>query len=113
MEIETSKEADCLIVRFPEYITLDCLESWSGKFKTSLVGKAGLSLLLDTNLHNFDSVECLKWLRKFLTQENVVIQAIDKVAFVQPEAYRQSEVVSDSEAYFNNIIRARKWLNLP
>jgi hypothetical protein len=112
MEISTFKEADCFVVTFPERITLESMKRWGVDFKNKLNGKTGLSLLLDTNSHNFESVECLKWLRVFLTQEQVLTQAINKVAFVQPENYRVSEVISDSEAYFNDLDSARKWLNL-
>lgn len=88
------------------------MKSWGVEFKNKLNGKSGLCLLLDTNSHDFESVECLKWLREFLTQEKVLTQAIIKVAFVQPETYRASEVISDSVAYFNDSDSARKWLNL-
>ncbi len=112
MEISTFQEADCYVVMFPDHITLESMKSWGVEFKNKLNGKSGLSLLLNTNSHNFESVECLKWLREFLTQEQVLTQAINKVAFVQPGTYRATEVISDSEAYFNDSYSARKWLNL-
>lgn len=112
MGIVTIKEADCYVVTFPDYIFLESMKNWGSEIKQKLDGGKGLSMLVDTNSHNFESVECLKWFREFLTQEDVVTQAISKVAFVQPETYRAPEVVSDHEAYFADINSARKWLKL-
>jgi hypothetical protein len=105
------KEVDCYVVRFPDHITLESLRKWGREFKIELAGRRGFGLLLDTNRHDFESVACLKWLRDYLTQDDVVKQAISKVAFVQPEAYGVSQVVSDYEAYFHDPASAKKWLN--
>ena len=111
MDITTNREADCYIVRFPDHIKLETMTKWGHEFKSKLVDETGLVLLLDTNTHNFESVECLKWLREFLTKEDLVIKAIERVAFVQPEAHRAPGIVSDREGYFSNPESAREWLD--
>ena len=112
MEIHTKKEDNCYVVTFPDYISLESMKNWGFKIKSNIVGGKGLSLLIDTNSHNFESMECLKWLRDFLSEETSGSQAIDRVAFVQPVTYRIPEVVSDCEAYFSDIDSARKWLRI-
>ena len=67
-------------------------------------------MLIDTNKHEFESIQCLKLLREFFTT-NVVIQTnVGKVAFVQPKNYRGPHVVSEIEAYFESTEEAYKWL---
>ncbi len=111
MGITISKVDACYIVTFPDHVTLDCLIDWGSAFKSKLEGEVPKSLLLDTKLHNFESIDCLKWLREFLTDICVVNNEINKVAFVQPRSYRESEIVSTNEAYFSELPKARKWLN--
>ncbi len=111
MSITTNREADCYVVRFPDHIELELMKKWGHEFKSKLVGESGLVLLLDTNTHNFESVECLKWLREFLTKEDLVVNAIKRVAFVQSEAHRVSGIISDREGYFSNPESAKKWLD--
>ena len=112
VEIFVQKEGDCYVSRFPDYVTLEQLRNWGVKIKKELEKGGRYNLLIDTNAHNFESVECLKWLGEFLMLDSIVSQNIDSVAFVQPEVYRSPEVVSDREAYFTDNISAKKWLNL-
>lgn len=111
MEIFFKKEIDCYLVTFPDYITLECLKNWGGKIKTEFEKSFSFGMLIDTSTHNFESIECLKWLRQFLS-DLVSKKCITIIAFIQPEAYREPEVVSDKEAYFSNIDSAKKWLKL-
>lgn len=111
MEIFFKKEIDFYLVTFPDYITLKCLKKWGGEIKAELETSGSFGMLIDTNMHNFESIECLKWLRQFLS-DLVSIKCITIIAFIQPDTYRAPEVVSDKEAYFSDTDSAKKWLEL-
>ena len=109
---EFDKEINAYIVNFPSRVVLDVLKLWGSIFSEELEGQSGkVGLLLNTNAHDFDSIECLKWLKEYLTKETVVVSHVSRVAFVQPAEYRSPEVISKSEAYFANIEDAMEWLN--
>lgn len=102
---------DAFVVTFPEFVTLHCLREWGEAFPLELERHSNdVALLLDTNQHNFESVECLKWLRTFLMGEPSVESNIYRVAFIQPSEYRNAEVVSNGEAYFTHMKEAQRWL---
>ncbi len=114
MDVQTTFDdsINVFIVSMPSYIDLEELNIWSQHFLKNLEKRAEkVGLLLDTNLHEFESVECLKFLRQFLAKESLIKSRISRVAFVQPLKYRQPEIVSDIEAYFSNVEEAHKWLN--
>jgi Ulp1 family protease len=66
--------------------------------------------LLDTNTHDFESIECLKWLNDFFRKELNIAATIRRVAFVQPKKYRNPEIINASVAYFEKVKDAREWL---
>jgi hypothetical protein len=96
------RHLDCVIVRFPDYVTERQIRSWIPDFLNILeVNELKESdLLLDTNRHNFENIQCLMLLRETLTTEPAVQHAIRRAAFVQPPSVREPIVVSDAEAYF-------------
>ncbi len=99
------------LVRLPDRVTLHALQQWGAAFMQELEGQAGpVGLLFDTHTHNFESIDCLRWLKAFFTETLAAESSIDRVAFVQPLAYRQPEVVSASEAYFATAQDAQAWL---
>lgn len=110
-------EYDCTIkayvVSVPDEVSLSALEAWGTDFIRTLNEQSGgkSGLLLDTNTHNFESIDCLRWLKNFLTLEHSVKSSINRVAFVQSAQYRKEEVVSDVEAYFRAVQDARQWLS--
>lgn len=112
MVITINKKNDCYLVTFPDYVTLACLIEWGDKFSSKLDGELHQRLLLDSKLHRFESIDCLKWLRAFINELCVVNNSIDTVAFVQPSNYREPEIVSANEAYFSKLADAQKWLNI-
>lgn len=102
---------DAFVVEFPEFVTLNYLRQWGESFLLELEGHSNdVALLIDTNQHNFESVDCLKWLRTFLMGEPTAKSNICRVAFIQPPEYRRPEVVNDEEAYFTSTKEARRWL---
>ena len=111
MEIVSKKELDYYLVTFPIYITLESLKNWGAEIKLEFEKGDGFGMLIDTNTHNFESIECLSWLRRFLS-DLVDNQCITMIAFVQPETYRAPEVISDQEAYSSNSDSAKQWLKL-
>lgn len=115
MDIQTifDDSTNVYIVSMPKYITLEALRIWSQFFLKILEERSRkVGLLLDTNLHEFESVECLKFLREFLTNKKQVKSRISRVAFVQPLRSGQPEIISNNEAYFSDIGKAHKWLHL-
>ena len=113
--IETTFDNDvnAFIVRMPDHIALEELNHWRKEFLLSLgegVGDDKAALLLDTNKHQFESIECLKLLRELLSNERQIKHCISRVAFVQPRHYREPEVSSSTEAYFSSFEDAYHWL---
>jgi hypothetical protein len=107
------QEINAFIILMPEYITPNELSIWSKKFLKLLrkwAEKKKVKLLVDTNRHQFESIECLKLLRNLLSNDWQVQNSISKVAFVQPRQYRKPEIISPAEAYFSNFEDAHIWL---
>jgi hypothetical protein len=103
---------DAYVVYLPPLVTLKTLKMWGSEFLMKLERKPNkIGLLFDTSAHNFESIECLKWVKEFFSIEPVIVDHINRVAFVQPTEYRSPEVVSESEAYFVSNQDARKWLH--
>lgn len=99
------------IVTFPGFVTLKALQTWGSEFLAELGRRPDPSgLLLDSNAHAFESIECLKWLNVFFNEELKIAAAIRRVAFVQPITYRSPEVISESVAFFEKVQDAREWL---
>ena len=114
MNINTTFEKDinAFVVCMPENITLKVLKLWKKEFLQSLTEgerskKSGL--LLDTNKHQFESIECLKLLRNILSNKQTK-QYISTFACIQPIQYRKPNIVSSEEGYFANFEDAYSWL---
>lgn len=60
--------------------------------------------------HQFESIQCLKSLRDFFTQQPVIQSNGIKVAFVQPANIIPPQIKSESEAWFENFDEACNWL---
>ena len=107
------EELQAFTVSFPEYICHESLNAWKNVFlevlKTRMTVKPE-RLLLNLNKHEFESIECLKFLREILTQITSIENGIYKIAFVQPSHHRKPGIVSENEAYFVNIEDAKSWL---
>lgn len=111
--IQTRFDVDlnAFIVEFPVFVTLGYLTEWGQVFLSELERlDSDAALVLDTNQHEFESVECLRWLRIFLASEPIIKSRVSRVAFIQPPKYRPPEVVSNVEGYFSNMEEARRWL---
>lgn len=111
--IQTRFDADlnAFIVEFPAFVTLETLHDWGKVFISELQNHdGGVALVINTNQHNFESVECLRWLRTFLAGEPIISSSVSRAAFIQPSEYRRPEVVSDVEAYFSSMNEAYRWL---
>lgn len=90
---------------------LKALKGWEQAFLQALEEQPGeIGLLFDSHRHDFESVECLQWLRAFFTTEARIRSQVNRVAFVRPAQYRVPEIVSDEEAYFVHVADARSWL---
>jgi hypothetical protein len=108
---EFDPDIDAYIVSLPNRISLAALRTWGSVLLAELEGRSGKTgLLFDSNRHDFESIDCLKWLKAFFTGEDLLSSRIDRVAFVQPPEYRSPEIVGESEAYFAHVEDAKTWL---
>ena len=101
------------IVHFPGDVTHSMLAAWACFFRAELQQhrfRKGVSILLDSNRHRFESIACLQFLRHFLEEVTGTGGGVGRVAFVQPVQYRCPEIVSRREAYFSTVSEAKSWL---
>ena len=104
------------VISMPEFICLNAIEQWIdefGKELSTLPQGSRIALLIDTNLHQFESIQCLKRMREFLTTNKQVMSASHVVvAFVAPASYIEVHIKSESEseAYFETRPDAYRWL---
>jgi hypothetical protein len=109
IESAYNKELDAVVVRMPEDITLDALSRWKKEIPVLLKANQGCALLLDTNTHNFESIDSLRLLREIL-EDCAAQHLIFKVAFVTPRQFREPGIQSSREAYFETFDDAAAWL---
>ena len=98
------------LISMPDFVKLSDIESWIINFDLELKTFQSLkpiSILLDSNKHKFESIQCLKALRDYLTH---IQEHIAKAAFVAPTSFREPEIVSGREAYFDKFEDAYLWL---
>ena len=112
IEIYFDEEIAGYVVRLPELTTIEMLINAKSNFE-DLIAKNDngnkFSLLLDTNTHEFESIECLKFLRSLLSIPPITANCT-KYASVAPENHTQKEIKSDKEASFNDFSQAYAWL---
>ena len=113
IQVKFDEKLKGYIVSMPDFISLGAIEEWKARFENNLksipAGQKAM-LLIDTNQHQFESIQCLKSLREFF-DNNSVIQSNDvKVAFVQPVNFVEPQIKSEREAYFESLEEAYKWL---
>ena len=99
------------VVRMPHRISLLALQHWKDNLYRVIADRdvSSISLLIDSNTHDFESLEALRYLRYILSTDPV-LSRVQRAAFVAPKQYRPPEVVSDQEAYFNHFEEAYSWL---
>lgn len=113
IEINFDKRINGYVVTMPDFVTLDMIEEWKDRFDQELKTIRNLNnfaLLFDTNAHNFESIQCLKSLREYLTDNNVLKSNFSRVALVAPAKFMAPIIKSEVEAYFDNLEQAYKWL---
>ncbi|GAB4566002.1 MAG: hypothetical protein Tsb0020_17320 [Haliangiales bacterium] len=100
------------IVSMPAIITLAAIEAWREQLWqriTDSPADRSCRLLIDTNQHQFESIACIKALRDALEDPRVADRC-ERAAFVAPARYRQPQIVSEREGYFNSVEAAYAWL---
>jgi len=113
IQVSFDKKINGYIISMPEFISLDSIEEWMHKFELDLKSlplSQRVVMLIDTNKHEFESIQCLKSLHEFFTSNSVIQSNIVKVAFVRPKSYGEPLVKSELEAYFESVEEAYKWL---
>ena len=101
------------VVSMPELISFEAINEWResiNKELKSLQNNQKVVILIDTNKHQFESIQCLKSIRELFTNNEVIQSNGVKAAFVQPQSYMEPHIKSESEAYFDNVSSAFKWL---
>ncbi len=67
-------------------------------------------LLVDSNAHEFESIETMKQLRDVLSSFTIEIEGLKTIAFVRPKERGGKSITSPNEAYFNDCNEALSWL---
>ena len=69
IEISFDERINGYTVKFPDFAELDVLKKAKTNFKKLLENKPRMnfSLLFDTGAHEFESIECLKYVRELLS----------------------------------------------
>jgi hypothetical protein len=101
------------VVTMPDFVTLDMIEEWKVRFDRELKtirSSNKFALIFDTNKHNFESIQCLKILREYLTDNKVLKSSFSRAALVAPAKFMAPNIKSEVEAYFDNFEEAYKWL---
>lgn len=111
IKIQFDETIGAFVVTLPAFTTLGALNRWEPLFLQAMAVQPGrVGLLFDTSSHNFESIECLKWLRQFFTDRAGIGSKINRVAFVQPAKYKLPQMTSETEAYFLSVQEAYSWL---
>ena len=113
IRVSFDKKINGYIISMPEFISLNSIEEWKNKIDLELKSlplNQKVVMLIDTNKHEFESIQCLKSLREFFTSNAVIQFNIVKVAFVRPKSYGEPHIKSEFEAYFESVEEAYKWL---
>jgi len=113
IDTKYDRKIDSFVVRMPGFISLNALKTWKKEFLATLSqindhDKKGV--LIDTNNHQFESVECLKYLRELFSEPQIK-RSISRFAFVSPGRYRKPEIIDYSEGYFLSFEEAYRWLS--
>jgi len=113
IRIKYDEDISGYIVDMPEFITLSSIDEWIERFGielNSIPPGQHVVMLVNTNQHKFESIQCLKRLREFFTNNPVIRSNGVKIAFVQPRQYREPHEKSKTEAYFESSKEAYEWL---
>lgn len=100
------------IVSMPAIIRLAAIQAWRKLLwqrVTDSPADRNCRLLIDTNQHQFESIACMKALRDALEDPRVADRC-ERAAFVAPARYRQPQLVSEREGYFDSVGAAYAWL---
>ncbi len=113
IEINFDKRINGYVVTMPDFVTIGMIEEWKDRFDQELKtihNSNYFALLVDTNNHNFESIQCLKSLREYFTDNSVLKSSFSRVAFVTPANFMAPTIKSEVEAYFDNFEQAYIWL---
>ncbi|MGH1347814.1 MAG: hypothetical protein ACRBN8_40040 [Nannocystales bacterium] len=106
VEVDTGLRG--LVASLPEVITMEAIAELEARLSEHQSDPWDC-ILLDTNQHAFESIACIKALRRTLEGARLAERGT-LVAFVAPAACRPPEIVSSQEAYFSDVDAARSWL---
>ena len=113
IEFNFDKRINGYVVTMPDYVTSEMIEEWKDRFDQGLEtirSSNKFALIFDNNKHHFESIQCLKILREYLTDNKVLKSGFSRTALVAPAKFMTPHIKSEVEAYFDNLERAYKWL---
>lgn len=113
IQVKFDEKLKGYIVSMPDFISLGAIEEWKDRFDNdfkSIPTGQDVMLLIDSNQHQFESIQCLKSLREFFANNSVIQTNNVKVAFVQPANFVEPQIKSEREAYFESFEEAYEWL---
>ncbi len=107
------KKINGYLIIMPNFVTVKMIEQWKKQFDKELKiaqNNSHYSLLIDTNKHKFESIQCLKSLRDYLSYLSDSQNNLVRAAFVSPPNFRTPQITSEFEAYFDDYEKAYQWL---
>jgi hypothetical protein len=113
IQVKFDEELKGYGISMPDIVSISAIEEWTDRFgsdlRTTSPGQKTI-LLIDTNQHQFESIQCLRILRDFFANISAIKSNGVKVAFVQPANFVEPQIKSDREAYFESFEEAYEWL---
>ncbi len=113
IQIKFDKTINGYLIIMPNFVTLKMIEQWKKQFDIELKftqNNSHYSLLIDANKHKFESIQCLKSLRDYLSYLSDSQNNLVRAAFVSPSNFREPQITSEFEAYFDDYEKAYQWL---
>ncbi|TVZ41206.1 SpoIIAA-like protein [Alteromonadaceae bacterium 2753L.S.0a.02] len=112
--IDTDYDAsiNAIVVRLRGHITEERLAVWRTELANRLREHRHVALLMDTHQQTFASLDCVRWLKRFLCEDPVVRLHIDRAAFVRPHEVAEPYLAKPNEGYFTNLESAYSWLKM-
>lgn len=113
IQFKYEAEIQGYIIAMPEIIHMSSIDEWIAGFSLELASfppEKRVVMLVNTNQHNFESIQCLKTLRMFFYDNPIFLSNGVTVAFVAPEKYVKPHIESEVEAYFDCCEQAFMWL---
>ena len=88
IEFNFYKRINGYAVAMQDFVMLDMIEEWKSRFDQNVIAiqsSIRSALILDTNMRNFESIQCLKILREYLIDIKALKSKFSMTALIPPE----------------------------